>query len=503
MHKTYFDCMNEISKEELYDRLIEYGLFSNKLPPLFTGKDFLSFCKNADRQNFERKWYNYANYSSTRNINIPRSIGIPAPMGYEILCKSLSDNWDKIVEHFRVVTQGQKRKVSRIHIRKMINNPGLFDMNYSGWKTDGTLIPDIMIGKKFLIHADISQCYPSIYTHAIPWALVGKNQAKKTVNDDIWYNQLDTAVQYTKNGETHGLLIGPHASNILSEIILCSIDNDLNDWDYYRTIDDYYCFVEKRDQADDFLLVLNEKLKQFGLSLNYKKMEVEELPYAITNQWSIQIKDKIALFKLKKDNINYNEMRAFLDFCVVLMSQNKDNASILFYGLKLISGFPLTKNAKNYLIKYVISLALLFPYIIPILDKQIFEAYDVDRADILYYSKRIFKFGIEKKNYEASSYALFWAIKYDLDLGKENFNIQDIIKCNDCVILTSAYIYCKKRRFRGGTNSLKDYAKDIIDRGEMELFWLFVYEILGKTKFENDWAAMKAAKVSFIKPEYR
>ncbi len=51
-------------------------------------------------------------------------------------------------------------------------------MNYSNWKTDGTPEPDLLIGKRYLVKADISTCFPSIYTHSIPWALIGKDDAK-------------------------------------------------------------------------------------------------------------------------------------------------------------------------------------------------------------------------------------------------------------------------------------------------------------------------------------
>ena len=38
---------------------------------------------------------------------------------------------------------------------------------------------------------------------------------------------IDKACQAVKNGETHGLLIGPHTSNLLSEIILTVVDKQL------------------------------------------------------------------------------------------------------------------------------------------------------------------------------------------------------------------------------------------------------------------------------------
>lgn len=48
------------------------------------------------------------------------------------------------------------------------------------------------------------------------------------------------------NGETHGLLVGPHASNLLSELILTRIDKTLFDEGYrfVRHIDDYLCYVD-------------------------------------------------------------------------------------------------------------------------------------------------------------------------------------------------------------------------------------------------------------------
>lgn len=44
--KTYFDFMSEIKADELYDSLVSYGMFSEKLPPIFSGELFLDYCKN-------------------------------------------------------------------------------------------------------------------------------------------------------------------------------------------------------------------------------------------------------------------------------------------------------------------------------------------------------------------------------------------------------------------------------------------------------------------------
>ena len=77
-----------------------------------------------------------------------------------------------------------------------------------------------------------------------------------------------------KHGETHGLLIGPHVSNLLSEIILVKIDKILYDkgWRYIRNIDDYTCYVSTYEDGQLFLTELSEQLKAYDLTLNHKKL---------------------------------------------------------------------------------------------------------------------------------------------------------------------------------------------------------------------------------------
>ena len=42
--KNYIDCMNEISDDELFDGLLGFGMFAEKLPPIFTSEHFLDYC---------------------------------------------------------------------------------------------------------------------------------------------------------------------------------------------------------------------------------------------------------------------------------------------------------------------------------------------------------------------------------------------------------------------------------------------------------------------------
>ena len=500
--KTYYDFMSEIKPDELYDRLVSYGMFSEKLPSIFTGDLFLNYCKNICKQSFSDEWRGYINYESMRNINIPRNIGIPTPMGHELLCKTLMKHWTELIKYFETKTKGQSRIISRIHIRKMQDTKAIFLMNYKNWIDDGTPEPEIYLGKRYMIHTDISKCYPSIYTHAIPWALVGKDIAKNNIGKyKEWYNQIDHFAQISKNGETHGLLIGPHTSNILSEIILCAIDKELSKkYDsYIRNIDDYICYVDTKEEADNFIIDLNRELRKYDLLMNHKKTEIYELPICVVETWIHKIQNHMVTFQKFKNYIDYREIQAFIDFIIKLVSENTDNNSVILYAVKVLKNFTLTKNAQEYLVKSIVSLSLLYPYLVPILGQYIFEKYNVDTNQIQKYANMIYEKYIQKNNYEACSFALLYAI--DSNSKIDSIDVKIIKNSQDCILMLMAFIYCKKNNLKSEVKQLKLYAKELEKKGEIDQYWLFVYECLGK--LTGEWGTMKKNKVLFLKSEYR
>lgn len=91
MAKKYYEYMQEIDSSELYKKLIEFGFFSEKLPPILDSSDFLNFCLNKANC-LPEKPSRWIEYNSMRNTNVPRIINIPTPASYEKLCRALSDN---------------------------------------------------------------------------------------------------------------------------------------------------------------------------------------------------------------------------------------------------------------------------------------------------------------------------------------------------------------------------------------------------------------------------
>lgn len=502
--KSYYDFMKEISADELYDGLLGFGFFAETLPPVFTAEFFLNYCRT--NPGFGTKEEDYIVFNSMRNTSIPRRMGIPSPFKYEILCSVIKKNWHDLIDHFKKYTQGQQYPVSRIHLRKIYDKDShqlkhtLFEMNYKNWKDDCSPENDLLIFdsivSQYIVHADISTCFPSIYTHSLAWALAGKDIAKQNRNGNIWYNKIDRACQNVKNGETHGLIIGPHASNLLSEIILVVIDKNLLDKGYrfYRNIDDYNCYVETHEEANRFLCDLEFELRQFDLTLNHKKSKTEKLPIANTEHWIHKL-NTVSLIS-SYGQTSYIEVNNYLDLAIKLATDNENNA-VLKYAVKRLADLEnITNNGKAVASKRIMHLAVLYPYLLPVMEKYVLNKYNVKTVSINEFANALYYNSLKTQNYEGICYAIYYSLRYHFDIS--NINCNDLIMTADCLCLLFAWLYYKNRK----CSEVKCLKKEALKLCNVSMgrYWLFIYEVLNESDLSDDWKAMKKHKISFIDP---
>lgn len=508
--KKYSDFIDEISSEELYEGLLAHGFFTEKLPPMFTAVPFFKYCKTLPNS-FQSGKSKYISFHAMRNIGIPRIMGIPNPFSYQKMCYELTVNWDKISSHFEAQTAGQNCRISRIHIRKELNKNRIFAMNYKNWRIDGNPEVDLLIhGKsvsRFVVCADISTCFPSIYSHSIPWALVGKEKAKSSIREDTWYNRIDRTCSAMHNGETHGLLIGPHASNLLSEIILTVIDNRLykEGYRYIRKIDDYFCYVNSYEEAQRFLRDLEETLREFDLLLNHKKTKIVPLPINAEKNWKQQLSD---LPKTGASGmVEHPQANAFIDEALRLATDTEDFA-VVNYAIKKLKGSNLSDNAKKLAAKRFMHMTVLYPYLLNLMEEYIFIPYGVDPTDIKVLSDTIYKNACEVNDYESMCYSIYFAIRFDFTLEefeKDYSKAQkQVIKSNDCLLLTMTWIYfMKQNHWRRDATQVKPLNQVAMElkKADMDSYWLFCFEALKAGSLSGQWRLMKRAGISFIKKE--
>lgn len=345
-----------------------------------------------------------------------------------------------------------------------------------------------------------SQHLYTFYTLGFSW----KNQCQTKKGDKQWYNEIDTTARNINNQETKGLLIGTHASNLLSEIILVTIDKALHDngWKYIRFIDDFKCYVSSYSQGQKFLIALENELHKFKLLLNFKKVNIQKLPIPLEENWVQKLKTYASLLLSETSIITFNQVSSFLDFTINLMKQNDDNSSILKYAIKILSSKKtLSKNAIYLYTQYILHLSLIYPYIIPLLDKYIFKPFKLNKNRISDITQKIYSLNLEKNNFEGVYYSIFFALEYDFKLDD---NIVDkSIENDSCLFKILSYLYAKKYNNKTMIKKLKSHAKDLYKNTEtFEQNWLFVYEALSINDLKAEWKAMKKNNVSFIKNDF-
>ncbi len=479
---------SELTADDVFIGLVDHGLFAEKIPPCF-GTDgltdkletrILQLLNETDekelKNSLDKCAHDYMRYEALRDINIPRHLGVPHPESHVVQALAIKKHWLEIQQHCNKPTV----KISRIHVRH-VGSGRIFEMNYKGaekFEQEETELKWAS-GAKYLVKADISACFPSIYTHSTPWALHTRAEAKKKNNRGITKlcgNLLDKCTQITRDSQTNGLLIGPHSSNIISEIILTSIDSKLISIGYTklkRHIDDYEFYASNHDEAEAFIRDLGLALREYELTINEKKTKILHLPRPSLENWVRQLN----LFSFSVEEIRFTEVRAFLDLALEL-AQSAGSSAPLNYALQMVPD-RLNTRAKRMFVQEAINLALCYPYLAPMLDKHAFEKHSHSKiSDVIEtFCNDLYRLGMQKLYPDAVTHALYYAIKYDLEIMLTRDDSKKIVKLDDAITTVLFLEYVKKFSLTEFEKLIKKRALQLKseERRMQDRQWLLIY----------------------------
>ena len=474
--------------EEAFLGLVDHGLFGDKIPQCFISrglsehipKKFLCLITEEDdgklKKFLDKRKHDFVRYEALRDVNVPRQMGIPHPESYIVQCLVLKRLWKQVKKH----CSKPDIPVSRIFVRKMANE-SIFRMNYKG--KDHLEIEEKnienMMGANYIVHTDISTCFPSICTHSISWSLHGVNKVKKDRSPKLVGNLLDRVTRDTHDGQTNGLLIGPHTSNILSEIILTRVDYEMIKRGYSslsQSIDDYTFYAETRQAAENFLRDLQIQLRRYDLALNARKTEILPMPRPNEKNWVRELRE-FPLFSKRK--IPFEIVRSLLDLALKFSNEAGTSAT-LNYAIKMVPA-RLNERAKRLFVREVVNFTLIYPYLAPLLGEHVshkhrFEGID---ATIQEFVEKLLQIGIEKLYPDAIAYAFYYSLKYNLKFRGSDNKFQQIVEIDDCVSDVLLFEYVTRLRLPKIRTMIQNRANKLKDSEirEQDRFWLLIYQL--------------------------
>ena len=159
---------------------------------------------------------------------------------------------------------------------------------------------------------DIANCFQSIYTHTISWAIKNKEFIKQNIaNANQFCQKFDTLIQRSNNNETNGIPIGSEVSRIFAEIILQDADIKIIstlekhglkheiDYEILRYVDDYIIFTNSNETSELVADTISDILNSYNLSISDSKKIKYKRPF-LTEKSKAIIGTKVLIDDLEK-----------------------------------------------------------------------------------------------------------------------------------------------------------------------------------------------------------
>jgi hypothetical protein len=468
-----------------------------ELPPIFHSRLFTPAVADSLRT-LRCRWregYDLMPFKRTRHPNIPRVMAIPHPRAYVELVHAISEGWENILpfcespnSQLEFGLQSDGRML--VHAYNQVADDGVAE--------DQDPLSDF--GMSYLLKTDITSFYPSVYSHALPWALVGHAIAKLPANRNArnWYNNVDRGVRLCQRGETKGLPIGPGTSSIVAEALLSPVDAALRSkYRFTRYIDDYTVFLPDRKACDQFLLDLSRELERYALSLNLRKTTVIELPVPRREAWVTEISLLLGAppepeeVNTTQQGLDLRQIRAILDRALEL-SKDFPDGSVMKYALSaLVDRFPkepgllaMDSAEERFIEDSLFRFSFFFPTIIPIIQRWLRHYPSSDprvedrvEARLLKLLDRSFELG--------QSDNIVWCLHYLLQLGRSGQReiASRCIASGDPIVVAMGHYYSKKmgmplRRFRAWARAVAaKRRKGNISDYDLDQFWMPLYQL--------------------------
>jgi len=246
-----------------------------------------TFIKNiSELKSTCHRYYENVNYKILNNKDGKfawRPFQLIHPVIYVSLVHNITEkeNWNIIVNKFGEFSKNPKIKCHSIPLESEGSQSDKATSVGQWWQLIEQQSIELALQYEYVLHTDITDCYGSIYTHSIPWAIHTKPIAKAKMRDNnLIGNVIDKELRYMSYGQTNGIPQGSVLMDFIAEIVLGYIDLELStrinkaeikDYQIIRYRDDFRIFSNNPKDAELITKLLTETLIEMGMCLNAQK----------------------------------------------------------------------------------------------------------------------------------------------------------------------------------------------------------------------------------------
>lgn len=190
-------------------------------------------------------------------------------------------NWNLIVARFVQFQANPNIRCYSIPLRSDDQQSDKATSIGQWWQAIEQQSLELALKYEYVLHTDIADCYGSIYTHSVPWAIHTKATAKVQRRDlGLIGNNIDKHLQDMAYGQTNGIPQGSVLMDFIAEMVLGFVDLELSDkiqqanildYEIIRYRDDYRVFSNNPQTAEHITKILTEILIDLGMRLNAQK----------------------------------------------------------------------------------------------------------------------------------------------------------------------------------------------------------------------------------------
>lgn len=408
-----------------------------------------------------------------------RPLQIIHPFLYVLLVKEITEgaNWQKLRSRFGTFQRNDKIKCFSIPVEDMNKKSDKAEQIRQWLENMEQESINQSLDYKFSYDTDIADCYGSIYTHSIAWAIETIDIAKAQRDRNLLGNKIDTHIRNMQYGQTNGIPQGSVLMDFIAEIILGYIDeqltdeinkNNIADYKIFRYRDDYKIFVNTPNDGEMILRLLSEVMVDFGLKLNSSKTRENK------NIISSSVKpDKLSWFQINQGNLTLQKQFLLIHKHSIQYPNSGSIVRVLTELNKKISN----KEDSTQIISITVDIMLNNPRTIPICCSIISKILkNTDEGIKLSISEKIYNRFMDTSNSELAQIWLQRMLKGSVD----KFHFKEAL----CSIVKGENIEIWDNSWFNGDNNIKKL--------------ILPASIFDKTIFDEKDEVIKESEVSFF-----